>query len=243
MASAALTGEKPKTSPLTVSLDEPQKQAIWERVGEFNFGRGTGPDYERFRTRSALMKLGTGERVVEGEWLSIEKVLGKEVTDVLKRAAKTAKEPTLGERLLEPFLLPKAVLSSFDVSYPLRQGIMLGPRHPKEFAGNVPSAFRAFGSEEFAQAAQRSILDDATPIQLADGPALPFNQWVEEDGLIRAMEGGLAESEEVFRGSLAEKIPFIGRVVRASNRSFVTYGNKLRMTVAKSILNTWQRSG
>jgi len=89
-AAAALAGEKPKTSILKTNLDPEARQAIWQRADDFDFGHGAdagGASYERFRVRSALAALETGDRrVVENEWLSLEKMLGRDATNVLRQA-------------------------------------------------------------------------------------------------------------------------------------------------------------
>lgn len=125
----------------------------------------------------------------------------------------------------EAFALPRAIKSSLDLSAPLRQGFILSVRHPKAAAEAFADQIRAMRSVEAA----RKI--DATL------DARPNARIHTEAGLYRAPfeNAALTKREEAFLTTIAEKLPGI----RASERAYVTYLNKLRADSFDSVWNSW----
>jgi hypothetical protein len=111
--------------------------------------------------------------------------------------------------------LPRSMMSTLDLSAPLRQGVFLTGR--REFYSAFASMFKQFGSER----AFRGVMDD---IRARDTYPL-----MEESGLSLTNLGhDLSQREEVFMSQWAERIPVYGRAVRASERGFSGFLNKLR---------------
>lgn len=111
--------------------------------------------------------------------------------------------------------LPRTVMSSFDFSAPLRQGIFLVGR--KEFYSNLGRMFKAFGSERVYQEMMESI------------KARPSYPLMKNSGLyVSDLDHSFTAREEAFMSQWAEKIPGLGKVIRASERAYSGFLNMLR---------------
>jgi hypothetical protein len=129
--------------------------------------------------------------------------------------------------IAEAFALPRALKTSWDLSAPLRQGIIQMVAHPRKAfgiggeEGDDVGAFwrmlKAFASEEAYQRYQK--LWDTSP----------HARTMKESGLFRAVEAtdGLTNAEEAFMSRWFEKIP----LVRGSQRAYVTFLNEMRRQV------------
>lgn len=125
--------------------------------------------------------------------------------------------------------LPRAMMSTMDLSAPLRQGIFAVGR--KEYWKNWSTMFKTFGSEETYQAVMDSIKTH------------PNYKLMEEHGLaITDLEGSLAMREEDFMSNWAEKIPIFGRGARASNRAYTAFLSKLRADLFNNMLENAKRT-
>ena len=233
---AAQRGEYTAPEARSVLLDPEQEQAVINRIKTFDFGRGPQAfDWERQRAMGTLYALSDGQSVTMTDIASLEKVLGKDVGRAIRQNAQV-KGGKL-DLLYDILVTPKALLSAFDLSYPLRQGIMLAPGHPVEFGKSFGPMIRSFARENIAQGVYNDIASDPRLIPLITGETISRGTAAQKYGLIRTLDPTLSTSEEAFRSSLADKIP----MVRASNRAFTTFGNKFRSDVFNTIVNTWER--
>lgn len=142
-------------------------------------------------------------------------------------------EPPELERnaLAEAANLPRTLMASMDMSAPLRQG--LGLIHKKAFWTSLPEMVKAFGSEDAYKGIQQSILDDPLfkKTVRADGQVMP--SFAERAGLKLTDLENMSTREESMMSSLAEKVPG----VRASNRAYTAFLNKLRADTFKQMLS------
>lgn len=128
---------------------------------------------------------------------------------------------------------PRAVMASFDVSAPLRQGLFFQAGRPKEAFGAYGPMLKAFASEKNMIAAHEAIENN------------PYAKtFIEHGGYVAPMptktaKYALSKGEETFATRLATKIPGIAN----SNRAFVTYLNKLRMDTFSNVVQSWERAG
>ena len=196
---------------------------------------------EARNARAALVDTLGGKLPTEGEIALLERYFGKEL------ARAVASNRKLGSKAWTAFVdvmnLPRTLMASMDVSFPFRQGIMVAPRHPKEWLGNLPNMFKGGFSSRRAQLIDAAMDADATVIQTVKGPRA-LSELAADSGLYRAPIGGfgpMAEREEFFLSNLAKRLPFIGAGVRFSERAFVTYGNKLRQDIFKNTLLSWTK--
>jgi len=175
---------------------------------------------DMLHAKSGLAKLfgeGGGQVPQESEIKLLQEVFGRELTKTV-----LAKR-TLGQKLkggaAEALNLPRSIMASFDLSAPLRQGIFLVGR-PKQWLPAFGGMFKQFASERAFQEVQSSI---------TKRPTYP----VMRDARLALTEIGdsLIEREEQFMSRLGEKIPVVKYGVRASNRAYVGFLNKLRADV------------
>jgi len=189
--------------------------------------------YEKLNAAGALEDLLTKGRPNPGDYdlALVGRVFGKQFVDTL---AKRNKWVDLG---LDVLNFPRAFTASFDMSAPLRQGLVLGAGHPVRAAQAFAKMHTFFAKpgayEGFVQS-------------LRTAPELPLAQ---EAGLHLASlkvpggKKGLAGGEEMFRSHFAEKIPVLGRGVQASERAYIGYLDKLRFDVWKDVSGRFQKSG
>jgi len=187
---------------------------------------------EQARAYGALWKiLGEGGGVVPttSEIELLQSVYGPKFTSVLlKKQPLFRQARRLGVELLN---VPRALMSSMDLSAPFRQGAFLIGR-PREFVPAFVDMFRYAGS-------QRAL--DALHANIRERPTAPL---MRQAGLALTEAGGLLEKrEEAFIGGLAEKIPVLGAGVRASQRAYTGFLNKLRADTFDNILNNAARMG
>lgn len=128
--------------------------------------------------------------------------------------------------------LPRTIQASFDLSAPLRQGIMLAPGHPVKFAKAIGPMFRSFFDEDYA----KKVLDD---LQVHPG----FKDFVDSGGEFTGFSGySFRKSEEQFANRLFDtKLSgtALGAGVKASERAYTVFLNKLRLDVFHSLTKNW----
>lgn len=185
--------------------------------------------YQKIRTQRALLRGVEGHVPTKGELTLLENIFGKTTADGLKSI------PTLPEHIknliLEILNVPRSLMASFDVSAPLRQGLVIGARHPRIFFRNFKQMFEALGSER----AYQGIMDDVT--------SRPTFHMMETGGLAITDMEGLTEREEQFYSNLAEKIPVAGRGVRASGRAYTGFLVKTRADVFDHLIRVAEAQG
>jgi hypothetical protein len=189
-------------------------------------------EWQKVNAGTAMMKLlgqAGGTVPTKGELKLLKRVYGQQFVEAA--LTNRAFMQKLGDWALEAANLPRAIMASFDLSAPLRQGVVLVGR--KEFYTAFAKMFRVAGNQKAYDALMSSIYNH------------PDYKLADEAGLsLTDVEGGLSEREEAFIGAgLAEKIPVIGPIVRFSNRAYVGFLNKLRMDTFSSIVRDARNSG
>lgn len=125
----------------------------------------------------------------------------------------------------------RTLRTSFDLSAPLRQGIFLAPSFPKEWGRAFVDMHRYFASEKNFSEGMNEIYNDPM-FKIARRALLEIT---------RPGSHNLLAQEEAYLGSnFAEKIPVVGAGVKASERGYVGFLNKLRFDVFKSLMETAQ---
>lgn len=152
-------------------------------------------------------------------------------------ASKLSKKGEQGKRvakvmdiLANALNLPRSLMSSFDLSAPLRQGIFLVG--DKNLWKNVPSMFRQLGSDTAFKAVGAEI------------ESRPTYNLMEKSGLaVTDLSKNLTKREEDFISQWAEKIPGVGRVVKASERAYTGFLNKVRADVFDDLVSQYKKAG
>ncbi len=127
--------------------------------------------------------------------------------------------------------LPRAIMSSYDLSAPLRQGIFLANR--KEYWKSFAHMFKVFGSED----ASKALMNDIR--------SRPTWEMMKKSGLAITDPHShfLADREEAFMSDWAEKIPVANIGIKASNRAYHGFLNKLRADVFDTFVRQYEHAG
>jgi len=184
--------------------------------------------FEKARSVTALKKLLDGEVPQKNEITLLQKVFGDEFTTELgRRLPKVDKRKAF---LAEAVNLPRGIMASFDLSAPFRQGI--GLVHKKEFWKSFNHMFKALGSEKAFKAARESV-------EMSPSYDLGIDSKLALTDLL-----SLSTREEAIMSTWAEQIPLgIGKGVRASNRAYVAFLNKLRMDTFNDLVGKARKAG
>ena len=227
---AKLKGELPKVQFETIrgKISQVDIDTLFIRVQE---SRALS-EWDKISARSALAKL-FGEAGVkiptEREIVLLNKVLSNEFTKTLLN-----KRPILDKFKragLELANIPRALMASFDLSAPFRQGLFLIGR-PKEFWSAFGTMFKTATSEK----AFTNLAEEIT--------RRPTYQMITDSKLALTEIGHLlSEREEVYMSRWAEKIPIIGKGVRISERAYVGFLNKLRADTFDSLVSSAEKLG
>lgn len=260
---SAQTGELPgrrQFEPLaSVPGDIPENVRSLEdlRITEFGVKGGIGQDdiqfvsdkitevYGRAQTRfeegdvsHAFVKFMTGQLPTPAERDLLRPILGDETVD---RAAQLAR--SRGRRAFETAVdfagLPRGLMSSFDMSAVMRQGVIGTVSHPKAAFYGRDSAFttalKAIRDPEFALQRQQQHFDDETLRPFLDESLRPQDRLF----LHRLDATDLTRREEIYISRFLSKIPGVS----ASERFFATYLNELRVAITKSRAQKLEQQG
>lgn len=129
--------------------------------------------------------------------------------------------------------VPRSIMSSLDFSAPLRQAAIVTVAHPRT-AANA-------GLEMFKQAFSQQRFDR----WFDDVQNSPRYGLMQESGLYVAdpKDPRLTVREEQFMSNLAEKVPFIGKLVKGSERAYTSYLNKMRVDLFNRMADAYEADG
>lgn len=233
-ALSRLKGELPKAQfePIRGRLIQEEIDDLFDYIKNFQ-----GLDfYDKISTMHGLQKvLGEAGGAIpqENELKLLRTVFGEDfVREILR------KRP-IGEKILQgiadTFNIPRALMSSVDMSAPLRQGLILSIHKPQKALSAFGQMFRYFFDERYFQAAMDDILKRPT------APLMKESKLYIADVTGQAIT--LAQKEERFLSNFAAKIPVIGKLVKASERAYAGFLNKLRADIFDDISKEYMRGG
>lgn len=127
--------------------------------------------------------------------------------------------------------IPRALMASMDLSAPFRQGIFFIGK--KEYWKSFGHMFKLFGSEQASKALMENIRSRPSwGLMKRAGLAItdPHSHY-------------LADREEAFMTDYSEKIPIVGLGVKASNRAYSGFLNKLRADVFDDLIRKYEDQG
>lgn len=210
---SAMSGEMEKvtTDALKESLTQPAIKGLFDKLSQSKLNQG-----EYLNAGEGLQNLLDGKLPTESQIELLNKVFPSDVVDNLVNNRSLVKKVI--DAAGEVLNVPRALVASFDMSAPFRQGVFLVGR-PKQFFG----AFKNMFKYAFSEKAYEGLL--------ADIKARPTYSFMEASNLAITDMGKLSGREEAFMSNLAEKIPGIGHIVKGSDRAYSGFLNKLRADV------------
>lgn len=181
-------------------------------------------EWEKFPAAQGFQKMWQGQLPTEGEIKILSRVLPQElITELGKKQGINLLSET--ESILN---LPRAVMTSLDLSFGGRQGAFLGTRYRQEFVKNWVKQFEEFGSENAYKASQEAMRTNKY-FGLAQKSGLSFTD----------IASGLDKSEEAFMSKWVDKLPGI----RQSARAYTGFANKFRMDVFSRLAGNAEKLG
>jgi cell wall-associated NlpC family hydrolase len=171
------------------------------------------------RTQGALLKVINGETPQLNEQKLLQRIFGREVNyQNLRRTIQSMSKRHLAGEMIN---LPRSLMATLDQSMMFRHGIYTLAHSPRIWAKQFGPMYKALFSET-------SAAQWAENIQNFDTYALADKAGVQMTSM-SAKRGDLSQREEQYMSVLAEQIPGLGRIVRASDRSYVGTLNAMRM--------------
>jgi hypothetical protein len=191
--------------------------------------------FEKISAWDGFNKLLTGEIPEPAQLLKLQDVFGQElVKDVLEKRASGI---SLKGLVMEAVNIPRALITSADMSAPFRQSILFTlslsklPVTSKSFVRMFKDAFSPSSYQQFFD-------------QL---PQRPLYNVMKDSGLYIANPNTahLVEKEENFMTNYGKQIPVLGplldktlgKVIRFSERAYTSYLNNVRVGVFESLAN------
>jgi hypothetical protein len=224
---AQLKGELPKVEFEGVrgEFTQPEVDSLFDKVKNHPELHGA---YDPINARAGLAKLLDGQLPTQNEIALLTRVFSKDFVDAAlkKRGLMTKLRDAAGNALN----IPRSLMSSFDLSAPFRQGLFLINR--KEFWKSWGAMFKSFGSEK----AYNGVMDS---IRIN-----PDYDLMQSAGLSLTDAGHvLNKREEAFMSTWAEKIPVVGKLVRASDRAYTGFLNKVRADTFSTLVQKYHDAG
>lgn len=221
----ALKGELPKATYEGIGSQVSQG----ERDALFNMIEGSKlTPLEKIHAKNGLNQIigkTTGGVPQTSQLKLLNEVFGSDLTNAV--ISKTS----LGEKLFQGTSnivnVPRALMASTDFSAGLRQGGFLLPSYPKQWA----SAF----VDQFKSAVSQKHFDNLIS-EIQSRPTYPSMR--EGNLALTGPSSKLTAHEEQFLSNLAEKLPIIGPIVKASDRAYSGFLNKFRADVFDSIFKS-----
>jgi len=135
-----------------------------------------------------------------------------------RQAVESQKQSTFGKVVGEVLEIPRTAQTTADLSYNLRQNIVAAFSHPITTGKAAGQALRGTFSRYTAEQLQNSLRESPN--------YLNYNRMGIAIHELESHVPGLRE--EGFHGSLLERIPILGEVVKGANRNMTLTGNLTR---------------
>jgi len=196
-------------------MTKPQVDSLFTAVKRANITAG-----EKARGYTTLFKLFNGELPQRNELALLDDVFGNNFANKITELH--GGFGAVSMKLSKVANTMKSMMSSVDLSAPLRQGIGLVTR--KEFYPAFRDMFKFFGDKEFYKESMNAIHEH------------PNYLLGRESGLFIAEPGSLQDAEEAFLNSYVGQVPGVSHLVAASDRAYTGFLNKLRADTFDSMI-------
>lgn len=160
----------------------------------------------------------------------LETVFGPQITEVIQ--AKRTMSKKAWDTFLDIAGIPRSMMASFDLSFPLRQGVMMASR--KEWRQSWKPMMQALLDPKYANDVDISIRSDKWS---ATRKKFKVYHAPMEDA------AALSQRDEQFMSKLIDKVPVVGPTKKATERAYLVAGNKMRADVFNNIAEKWARAG
>ena len=158
-----------------------------------------------------------------------------------QKAEEFAQGRSVAEAISNVVNIPRAIMASFDVSAPLRQGLMGFAMYPGQSAKALPGMFKSLASEKSYQAAETALTKKPD-----------FERSVKAGVNYSHLSESIYGREEQFASQAAEKVtglgPLIGKkpgtlsFVRASGRAYTGFLDNQRYNIFSTLAKEAERS-
>jgi hypothetical protein len=143
------------------------------------------------------------------------------------------KQPNARDKVFSVINLPRAVMSSADLSAPMRQGIVFVGT--KEYWASFIKMFTFLGPS--GKANYQWLME-----KISRNPDYAHTQSARLS--FSQLDGELTSREEDFQTELARKLPFgIGKIVEKSEQAYAGFLNKLRADMFYKFLGEYRKAG
>lgn len=226
-----LKGELAQTKPKfeVPKLEQVDVDELFNQIQQFprfNF-------IDQLNASNGLNKLLGGEIPQPKQIAYLEEVFGSDIVRAISSKRSTGEK--IKDIITEVVNIPRSLITSIDMSAPLRQGVLLTVTKPKQSIPAFGEMFKqAFSEKRFTEWLDN--LKNSKDWRVMNDSGLYISDPTK-------LAGGLSAKEESFMSNLAEKIPVWGKLVRASNRAYTGYLNKLRVDTFKSIASKFEKDG
>jgi hypothetical protein len=225
---SALKGEMPKVQFESVrpKLKQESIDGLFQKVEDSSL-----TPFEKISAKNALTQIlgaeGGKVPVPSGVKLLSEVFSPEFVTATLEKRSAMEKLWAGTENILN---LPRSIMSTLDLSMPLRQGAFLISR-PKQWLPAFRDQFKYAWSENAYDGLMKNI------------QSRPTYGLMKDNGLAFTTIGKIGPREEAFASNLAEQIPVFGRFARASNRAATGFLNQTRADVFDDLVRRATETG
>jgi hypothetical protein len=230
-----LAGALPNPNFTVPNITSEQVHLLTERIRLLP--RAQMPHLSKESAYDALLRLLAGEVPQRAELRLLENAFGPEMVEAFTLRSRTFRGEAVSF-VKDILLLPKSIRSSFDISFPFRQGMLVGPRNPRNFVSAFKSMLQSVNKGKAVEINQE-LFARARKLNLIDrGPGRTELFMPDVEGA--AGLSSLARArEEAYLSRFVEGIPGI----RLSQRTFNTFGNKIKVDLAEKAVNNWRRDG
>jgi hypothetical protein len=237
-------GEMPDVQLAEAFVTTPEETRALVYRALVDFPKETGHPLAGVRALESITGMASKRTPRPGELKAIREVFGDALGDVMEKALK---DKDFGDTLMDLWMFPKVVRSSFDVSFPLRQGIMTSVRHPLLWSKSIKDSVRAFADPDWMVREIARLRKDRTPygVKMPDGSVqdMEFGHILDE-----IMEVLPEDVEPFYHAGMAEKwfdklFLIESGPIRRSRVAFTGAGNGLRAGMTRHWLNYWKNAG
>lgn len=214
-----LKGEYSKVQMTPLKLDQSDVDSLIDSIQS----HPNLTPIDKVRAGVGITKILDGKVPQNNELLLLDNIFGKQVVEQIR--AKLPKVDMGYSTLANVTNLPRQLMASFDLSAPFRQGLPLV--HTKSWWTSWDDMIKAFGSDR----SYRSIMDEITNRPNFKRTSIngQLNLSLHEQAGLKLTDlADLSHREEIIASTLGERIPILGRGIRASNRAYTAFLNKLR---------------